>query len=157
MIYFGYNADGITVSDDVNAVSAETLDAFLAGREGTLPSGVSFKGITALLESDNTLRLYFQFTTVDPENLTFCIDGNETELTMRSDGAYYLTLDAGVWSNRLQDTHTYSVSDGTNTYTVSASVLTFARSCIVSRSKNTQVLGKALYLYNQAATELFGN
>ena len=76
---------------------------------------------------------------------------------MRSDGAYYLTLDAGVWSNRLQDTHTYSVSDGTNTYTVSASVLTFARSCIVSRSKSTQVLGKALYLYNQAATELFGN
>ena len=93
---------------------------------------------------------------VEPSNFTFKIDGTETALRQRSDGMYYLTLDGGVFSNRLHDPHTYSVSDGTDNYTISASVLTYARSCAIKKNENESRLGKALYLYNRAAVEAFG-
>ena len=55
------------------------------------------------------------------------------DVTKGTDGMYYLALEEGVYSNRLQDTHTYTVStgevpDSTNSYTITASVLTYARS-----------------------------
>ena len=50
----------------------------------------------------------------------------------------------------------YYLSDGTNTYTITASVLTYARSCAIKSSEKDSSLGKALYLYNQAAVAAFG-
>ena len=156
MIYFNYNAEGLTVSSAVDAVTADTLSGYVAGREGTLPTGVTVRGISAMLESDNTVRIYLGFRGVDPSSLTYAIDGNPAELHRRSDGKCYLAMDAGVWSNRLQDVHTYSVSDGENTYTISASVLTYARSCVIKTNEKEINLGKTLYLYNNAAIEAFG-
>ncbi len=98
-IYFGYNADGLSVSSAVDAVTADTLSAYAAGREGTLPAGVGIKGITAMLESDNTLRLYLAFEGVGPEGLTFAIDGNGALPKERSGGMYFLAMDQGVLSN----------------------------------------------------------
>jgi hypothetical protein len=92
---------------------------------------------------------------VEPSNFTFKIDGTETVLRQRSDGMYYLALDGGVYSNYLHETHTYSVSDGTNTYTITASVLTYARSCAIKNNETESNLGKALYRYSQAAKEAF--
>ncbi len=83
------------------------------------------------------------------------IDGNSAELKKRKDGSYYLALDTGVYSNHLQDTNDYSISDGTNTYTITMSVLTYARSCAGKAEKEVSDLGKALYLYNQAAVSAF--
>ena len=160
-IYFEYNADGLIVSSAVDAVTAETLSSYVAGRSGTLPAGVSIEGITAMLESDNTLRLYYGFKGVNPDSLTFMVDGNKVDLRKRGDGMRYLALDEGVYSNHLQDVHAYSVSDGTNTYTITASVLTYARSCAIKNGtgkavENERNLGKALYLYNRAAVNSFG-
>ena len=156
-IYFNYNADGVSVSSRVDAVTTVMLSGYAATRECTLPTGVTVRGITAMLESDNTLRLYLGFKDVNPADLTFAIDDKPVALQTRSDGTTYLALDAGVWSNRLQVAHAYSVSDGTNTYTISASVLTYARSeAIKSADRDTQ-LGKALYLYNKAAVAAFGD
>ena len=109
-----------------------------------------------MLESDNTLRLYLGFQEVDPSNFTFTIDDEAAKLHRRSDGAYYLALNDGVWSNRLQDVHAYSISDGESTYTITASVLTYARSCLIKTDENVINLGKALYLYNRAAIAAFG-
>ena len=82
---------------------------------------------------------------------------SSAELKTRSDGASYLALDAGVYSNHLQDTNLYSISDGTNTYTLTMSVLTYARSCAIKSKEEESNLGKALYLYNQAASAMFAN
>ena len=155
-IYFKYNADNVSVSSAVSAVTADTLSGYIAGREGTLPDGVSIHGITAMLESDNTLRLYLGFKNVEPGSFTYAIDGKAVELKQRPDGLYYLAMDVGVLSNRLQDAHTYSVSDGTNTYTITASVLTFARAIANKSNIAYSNLGKALYLYNKAAVAAFG-
>ena len=157
-LYFGYHVtEGLAVSNAVDAVTADTLSSYIAGREGTLPSGVSIKGISAMLESDNTLRLYYGFKDVDPTTFTFTIDGDRVDLAERSDGMHYLTMKTGVWANKLHGDHTYTVSDGTNTYTITASVLTYARSCANKSDKKQSNLGKALYLYNQAAVAAFGN
>ena len=156
-IYFNYHADDLAVSSEVGSVTEEMLSSYAAGRSGTLPSGVSIRGISAMLESDNTLRLYLGFKDVEPSSLTYMIDGQSAELKTRSDGASYLVLDAGVYSNHLQDTNLYSISDGTNTYTLTMSVLTYARSCAIKSKEEESNLGKALYLYNQAASALFAN
>ena len=61
-IYFDYNADGLSVSSAVNTVTAETMSEYASARDGNLPEGVSIRGISAMLESDNTLRLYWGLT-----------------------------------------------------------------------------------------------
>ena len=155
-IYFDYNADGLSVSSAVNTVTAETMSEYASVRDGNLPEGVSIRGISAMLESNNTLRLYLGFNDVDPSDFTYSIDGIKVNLKQRSDGAYYLALDYGVYSNHLQDKHTYSVSDGSKTYTITASVLTYARSCVITKNTKISNLGKTLYLYNKAAVAAFG-
>ena len=93
---------------------------------------------------------------VDPDSFNYAIDGDPVDLKQRQDGTRYLAIDAGVYSNRLHDPHTYTVSDGTNAYTISMSVLTYARSCAIKNKKTESDLGKALYLYNRAAVTAFG-
>ena len=155
-IYFDYNAEGLAVSSAVNEVTKDMLSGYAAKLKGTMPAGVSIKGISVMLESDNTLRLYFSFKGADPESLSYKIDGKDAGLKKRPDGMRYLALDTGVYSNHLQDIHTYSVSDGTNTCTITASILTFAMACARKNDMTVSNLGKALYLYNRAAMEAFG-
>ena len=156
-IYFDYNADGLSVSSAVNTVTAETMSEYASTRKGDLPEGVSIRGISAMLESDNTLRLYLGFDNVDPYGFTYSIDESTVDLKQRStDGAYYLALESGVDPNHLQDEHIYSVSDGSYTYSIKASVLTYARSCVITKNTKISNLGKTLYLYNKAAVDAFG-
>ena len=114
------------------------------------------ENFTCLLESDNTVRLYLGFKNVDPGDFTVTIDDSPAELQRRSDGMYYLALNNGVWSNHLQVAHEYAISDGDSTYTITASALTYARSCANKSDETTANLGKALYLYNRAAVAAFG-
>ena len=157
-IYFDYNADGLSVSSAVNTVTAETMSEYASTRKGDLPEGVSIRGISAMLESNNTLRLYLGFNDVDPYSFIYSIDGSKVDLKQRStDGAYYLALESGVDPNHLQDEHIYSVSDGSYTYSIKASVLTYARSCVITKNTKISNLGKTLYLYNKAAVAAFGD
>ncbi len=97
-IYFDYNADGLSVSSAVNTVTAETMSEYASTRKGDLPEGVSIRGISAMLESNNTLRLYLGFNDVDPYSFIYSIDGSKVDLKQRStDGAYYLALEAALY------------------------------------------------------------
>ena len=159
MDYFGCNTTGLSVSSAVSDISEEQLNdlkSYIAGRTGDLPTGVSIKGISCMLESDNTVRLYLNFKDVDPGDFTFTIDGNPAELHMRSDGMYYLAMDTGVFSNRLQVAHEYTISDSEKTCKLTISALTYARSCAIKSDEKVTNLGKALYLYNRAAVKAFG-
>ncbi len=55
----------------------------------------------------------------------------------------------------LDTPHTFTVTDGTNTYTVTASALSYAYTSVKNGDSDRQNLGKALYLYNQAADAHF--
>ena len=143
-IYFNYNTSDLgPMSDAVEGVKAEDLNDYEAIRSANeLPKGVSIRGISAMLESDNTLRLYLKFDEgYDPESFTYKIDENVVDLKQRkTDGAYYLALGTGVYSNRLQEKHIYSVSDDTNTFTYEACVLTYARSCVIKNQYLSQII-----------------
>ncbi len=150
-IYFDYNADGLTLSDNLDSVTASDLIGYCAVESGTLPTGVTMEGVSAMVEADNTLRVYLVISETAGD-ISYLIDTDTTTLKTRTtDGATYLALDEGVYSNDLQTSHDYHIGD----YTLTASVLTYARLCILSDEENTQNLGKALYLYNQAAVNCF--
>ena len=160
-IYFNYNTENLedqSFSSKVEEVTKETMHEYVSVRDGNLPEGVSIRGISAMLESNNTLRLYLGFNDVDPYSFIYSIDGSKVDLKQRStDGAYYLALESGVDPNHLQDEHIYSVSDGNYTYSIKASVLTYARSCVITKNTKISNLGKTLYLYNKAAVDAFGD
>ncbi len=58
----------------------------------------------------------------------------------------------------INDSNPEYVLPGTDTYMITASVLTYARSCVIKKkgTEEEKNLGKALYLYNAAAVAAFG-
>ncbi|MBQ8137636.1 MAG: InlB B-repeat-containing protein, partial [Clostridia bacterium] len=149
-----------TFSGAVSAVTAEQLSGYASVTEGTLPAGVTIDSITAMFESDNSFRLYLRMDeSVNADSLTFALDdaARTISLQQRSDGKRYLTF-TGVTSTKLQKAHTFIISDGSNTYQVTVSVLTYVRSVLNNSTSESMItLAKALYLYNQAALNHFGN
>ena len=149
-----------TFSGAVSAVTAEQLSGYASVTEGTLPAGVTIDSITAMFESDNSFRLYLKMDeSVNADSLTFALDdaARTINLQQRSDGKRYLTF-TGVTSTKLQKAHTFIISDGSNTYQATVSVLTYVRSVLNNSASESMItLAKALYLYNQAALNHFGN
>jgi len=142
------------VSDAVNAVTLEDFNDYISKRSGTMPTGVSIDSISALFGSDNSFRLYLKFKDVDPKSLTYKLDGEDTELIEES-GIYYLTF-TGIVSTKLDEEHTLTIADGTSTYDLTVSVLTYARAVVGQSTSSTMVpLAKALYLYSKAADAHF--
>ena len=138
------------VSEAVDAVQLGDLDAYISKRSGTMPEGVSIDSISALFESDNSFRLYLKFSGVDPKDLTFKLDGSDTGLETIGNMRYLTFTD--VVSTKLDEEHTFTVSDGTSTFDLTVSVLTYARAVVGQSSSDTMVsLAKALYLYSKAA------
>ena len=148
-----------TISSAVNEVTLEILNDYAPVLSGTLPDGVTVDSISAMFESDNAFRLYLNFDeSVNPEDLTFALDSSENTVSLqqRQDGKQYLTF-TGVTSTKLGENHTFIISDGSNTYQVTVSVLSYARAVLRNSSTEKMVtLAKALYLYNQAAMKHFG-
>ncbi len=156
-IYFksaGYS--GLTLSSYVRNVSAADLSGWEITTDGTKPEGLIKASISAMFEADNSLRLYFTFDgTVDPFALTYTIDGAGTSLCQRSDGAYYIRIN-NISADKLDVMHTFTVSDGVSSYSVNASVLSYAKTAIERGSSEVGDLGRTLYLYNRAAKVYFG-
>lgn len=157
-IYFGYKADGLEVSDDVPAVTTAQLAPFKGIFEGSLPQGVTGRSLTALFRSDNSLRIYFTYAAdADPASYTYTVDGKAAELNEKTSGSgmeYYLEV-SNVSADALGDLHSLAVADGSDTYTIHVSVMTYARACAVNGAEARKNLGKALYLYNEAAISQF--
>ena len=123
--HFTGSADPL--SDAVSAVTADMLSDYVSKRSGSLPQGVSIDSATAMFKSDNSFRMYLKFADgTDADSITYQLDGVDTELMTTPDGARYLTFDK-VSSSALGKEHVFTICDGTATYSVTASVLTYAR------------------------------
>ena len=154
-IYFEYGDYTLqSVSDEVTAILLSDLEQYKAVFTGSLPSGVNKRALSVLLESDNSLRLSFYYDEgIDPSDYSYTIDGQDVEIIDDS-GRHYLEI-SNVFSNHLGNTHILTISDGTDTYTIECSVLTYARSSVSNGDEARQNLGKALYLYYIMAYRLF--
>ena len=104
-----------------------------------------------VFDADNSLRVYFKYgSNIKPKNYTYLLDKKSATLRYDSKTGYYLEV-KNIAADKLGENHTFTVKDSKNTYTVTANVLSYARSLANDSDKNTQNLAKALYLYNQKA------
>lgn len=152
-IYFGYEAEGLSVSEAVSGVDASMLADYAGVFEGTKPAGVQQCLLQLQLVSDTTLRLNVE-TTAANDGYVFKIDGRTVHPERGADGMYSLDV-PNISARNLDVVHTFSVSLDGVTYTVKVSALTFARASIRNGSENRQNLGRAIYMYNIAAEEYF--
>lgn len=142
--------------DEVMAVSAADLNAWTIRAEGQKPAGFASASVSVMFEADNSLRLYLQFDRgADPLNYSCTIDGQRAAMKQKSDGTVYLSVE-NIAADALDTAHSFSVTDGTNRYTVTVSVLGYAKAAIERGSAAMANLGRALYLYNRAAENYFG-
>lgn len=81
------------------------------------------------------------------------VDGTETVPKKNGKNGYLQVKN--IAAPNLDTPHTFTVTDGTNTYTVTASALSYAYTSVKNGDSDRQNLGKALYLYNQAADAHF--
>ena len=147
--YFDSSANK-TVSSDVTSLSADVFASYMASQSGTKPSGIEGITLSVVFDADNSLRLYYKYADgADPSKYTYFIDSEKAELRKNEKG-YYLEV-KNIAADKLGKAHTFTVQDSTDTYTVSASVLSYAGSIVKINDTKTQNLAKALYLYNEKA------
>ena len=156
-IYFKYgDYSALNISSAVQNVSSADLDPYAIRTDGEKPAGITKAQISVVFEADNSLRIYFTYSEGhDPGDYSYAIDGSPAQILRRGDGAYYITLQ-NVAAQDLEIPHTFSVSDGTDTYTITTSVLGYAKLAI-DNGLSVSDLGRALYLYNRAADAYFMN
>ena len=65
-------------------------------------------------------------------------------------------LVAMIAADALDTPHRFTVSDGTDSYTLTVSALGYCKTAIERGGEAMANLGKALYLYNRAAEKYFG-
>ena len=153
-VYFGGAG---TVSDDVKAVTLDDFNDYAVKMDGVTPAGITGKSMSVMFEADNSLRIYLSFASgYSPEKYSFTVDGNPATMQENANHEFYLTA-KNIAAKDLEAYHTFTISDGKDTYTIQASVLSYARILVSGNKPNSQNLGKALYLYNRAADAYFAN
>ena len=155
-IYFEYgDFDSLSVDGAVSAVTLDNLAPYALTTTGTKPAGVTGASIAVEFNTDNTLRITFKTDGSKAlSNYTFLLD--DTQMTpTRSGKNAYLEI-KNIAAPNLDIPHTFTITDGTDTYTVTASALSYAYTSVKNGNEARRNLGKALYLYNQAAKDKFG-
>ena len=138
-------------------VTEEMQSKYGVKTSGTKPDGVKGSSIRVDFDSDNTLRITFNLDgTRSVDQYKFYLDGNEYEAEEVGVNRYAIYKN-NISAPNLSCDHVFAISDGTNTYSVTASVLSYTLFAIADDSKpEMQLLGKALYCYSQAADAFFG-
>ena len=151
-----FDKAGETLRSEVTAVTAGDLSPWTAVTQGVKPQGFRDAAITALFDADNSLRVYLYFEEgANPSDYQYEIDGRAAKLVRKSDGSCCLGVDS-IAANDLDVPHRFTVSDGTDSFTITASVLSYAKTAIERGGTDLANLGRALYLFNRAAEKYFG-
>ena len=155
-IYFEYgDTSGLAVDGAVSAVTSDDLAPYALTAAGTKPDGVTGAGILVEFDADNTLRITFKSDGSKPlGTYTFLLDGEEAAPTKKGKNAYLQVRN--IAAPNLDTPHTFTVTDGIDSYTVTASALSYAYTSVKNGDSARQDLGRALYLYNQAADAYLG-
>ena len=156
---FNYKTEQLTETDlaDVDAVinGISVPATYNEALSGTLPEGITERNKTLELRADNSFRQYFNFDDANLERYTFKVNGTEVTPVKASTGRYYVQQQ-NIGSGALSDEYTFSVSDGTNTFTITSSALGYAYAYQEKGTDQSIIrLCKLLYLYSQAADVVF--
>lgn len=156
---FNYNVEDLanknyTADDTVQSVSQTELSGFSKERQGKDGLGV-LAGATLVLESETTLRMFFQFEAeADLTDLKFTVDGIEQSYEIS--GIYYVVDIENIAACDLDKDFTVIVSAGSNSFEAACSAMTFCYNALINSSNvDLQNVAKALYLYNVNAKAYF--
>ena len=159
-VKFDYHTEQLT-AEDIAKMEAAAGDITIPAScdeevTGTLPAGVTKQTKTVMFESDNTLRLYYYFDDASFGNYTFTLDGETVTAAKKEAGKYYVQQE-NIASGLLSSRYAFTVSDGTDTYTVNTSALAYAYGRQENSSDQQMIdLSKLLYRYSLAADAYFG-
>ncbi len=136
------------VRQEASAVTAENFAKYKATFDGTLPEGLTDAGLSLMLKSNTSVRIYFNGTPA--EGTTFTLDGDVVKPTVLDGHCYVET--AGIDAKSLGKKHTLIVANGDQSKTYNFSALSYGQ--IVrnnNESGNLKELVCAMYKYNEAA------
>ncbi len=160
-IQFNYKANGLTLPTEVTSVTIDALSQYEAIYDGTLPEGITKVTSSLLIQADNTIRQYFYLEDgKTADDYSFTVDDVTVTPKDAGNGKYYLEI-MNIPAKRLDEMHTFTVTDGTDTYTIEYCALSYAFKALsfddTLAPVNLKHLARAMYLYNQAANNYFGN
>ena len=155
-LYFAGQTEGLSVSPEVTAVTAEQLAAYAPAYDSPKLFGLAQHAASVLFKSDNALRQYFTLKDGEQiEDYSFTIDGVSVSPVQSGENRWYITL-PNIAAKDLDAVHEYVVSCAGESYSFRFSVLSYARQVLKSSTNADMInLAKALYLYNQAANAYF--
>ncbi len=167
--HFGHNTDNLAMTAEdleswtalgitLKAIDSNTLNTagatVGATASGTLPASVTIQGATLTMENEMSLRLYVKAT----GDVTFTVNGNAASLKTDTAGRTYIEA-SHIGTASLATAATFTVSDGTSTYTYKASPMSYVytvhtatHSSITANLKNAC---EALYYYYEAIAAHF--
>lgn len=156
-IFVRGNTENLTYENRLGkTVTSEELEGYAAD-DSELIEGISKVGMAVTCVSDNQLRVIFTFdSTVPVSEYTCKIDGEDAELIQQSDNKYYLEL-RNIRPTMLDNTHDFEISYNGETFKTTRSILTYSKLAIDTGIDNYVNFGNALYQYNQAAIDYFGD
>ena len=156
-IYFDYLAEGLVPDADFSKDLFGGLADYAEVTSGKCPEGlVSSKpqGMVLILEEETTLRVNWKFEAgADPYSYEYMID--DAPVALQHAGSDYFLAVENISSKKLGDAHKFTISKDGKSYSWTGSALTWANSAVNKGGTNAQNMGKALYLYNQAARDYF--
>lgn len=159
-----YNTNLITSADETAAlenisdVTAYDFEQFAPVKSGSTPAG--FKGVGASFECKSASVFNVKFNvlaghTIDEFTIK-CTDpkGRTTTITpvlsADTENQYVYSI-TGLTAKQLSDQYTFTVSGGGKTFTIKVSSMSYFYAQRNNSDPNVTNLGKAVYLYNQAA------
>ena len=151
---FNYRTDDLanaTLAEEDKVFGAVDASAYKHTVTGT-EDGIIAKSMTLLLDSETTVRVYFELTGDKPiEEYTFTVDGVEVQPTFK-DGKYYIER-PNISAHRLDDMHVFTCGGITVTY----GGLSYVNQVMTYYTEGaTFEMASALYAYSKAAEAYIG-
>ena len=155
-IYFKYGDwESLSVSAEVSAVTVDELTPYKAVITGEKPEGIKSTSLQVYFDSDNTLYVYFTLDgTKSISSYKFYLDGKKVTARKAAENKYYVAV-RSIASPNLGDAHEITVRYDTEDYKVTCSAMSYGYTSAKSADVARQNLGKAFYLYYQAANAYF--
>ena len=151
---FNYRTDDLanaTLAEEDKVFGAVDASAYKHTVTGT-EEGIITKSMTLLLDSETTVRVYFELTgdkTI--EEFTFTVDGVKVEPTFK-DGKYYIER-PNISAHRLDDMHVFTCGGITVTY----GGLSYVNQVMTYYTEGaTFEMASALFAYSKAAEAYIG-
>jgi len=156
--FFGHNTDNLHPDyTAINEVNADTVVSFkpVKSADDTLPEGLSYKGSNLTLLDKTTFSHFFVIDSNHSiDDYEFLLDGEVVTPTLTGDGCRITIAD--VPAAELGSPKVLTVSDGTSTYSISYSPMSYVW-VVLNKERDYAYVCQALYNYYSAAVTYFAN